>query len=62
MDGAGGKVYQIAADNLTRLKDEIYRVSYLMQQAGDNEGANNRAQQAMGFQRDAGNSARLWRR
>jgi hypothetical protein len=30
-----GKVYQIAADNLTRLKDEIYRVSYLMQQAGD---------------------------
>jgi hypothetical protein len=34
-----GKVYQIAADNLTRLKDEIYRVSYLMQQAGDNTGA-----------------------
>lgn len=30
-----GNVYQIAADNLTRLKDEIYRVSYLMQQAGD---------------------------
>jgi hypothetical protein len=30
-----GKVYQIAADNLNRLKDEIYRVSYLMQQAGD---------------------------
>jgi hypothetical protein len=30
-----GKVYQIAADNLSRLKDEIYRVSYLMQQAGD---------------------------
>jgi len=35
-----GKVYQIAADNLTRLKDEIYRVSYLMQQAGDNKGSN----------------------
>ncbi len=30
-----GKVYQIAADNLNRLKDEIYRVAYLMQQAGD---------------------------
>lgn len=30
-----GNVFQIASDNLTRLKDEIYRVSYLMQQAGD---------------------------
>ncbi len=29
-----GKVYQIAADNLVRLKDEIYRVCYLMNQAG----------------------------
>jgi len=29
-----GKVFQIAADNLARLKDEIYRVSYLLQQAG----------------------------
>lgn len=29
-----GKVFQIASDNLVRLKDEIYRVSYLMQQAG----------------------------
>ena len=29
-----GKVYQIAADNLVRLKDEIYRVCYLMTQAG----------------------------
>lgn len=28
-----GHVYQIAADNLERLKDEIYRVSYLMNQA-----------------------------
>jgi hypothetical protein len=27
-----GKVYQIAADNLTRLQEEIYRVCYLMQQ------------------------------
>jgi len=29
-----GKVYQIAAENLTRLKDEIYRVCYLLTQAG----------------------------
>jgi len=28
-----GKVYQIAADNLIQLKDEIYRVCYLMSQA-----------------------------
>ncbi len=28
-----GHVYQIAADNLERLKDEIYRVCYLMNQA-----------------------------
>jgi hypothetical protein len=34
-----GKVYRIAAENLERLKDEIYRVSYLMQQAGDSSGA-----------------------
>jgi hypothetical protein len=30
-----GKVYQIAADNLVRLKDEIYRVCYLMNHAGN---------------------------
>ncbi len=29
-----GKVYQIAAENLERLKDEIYRVCYLLTQAG----------------------------
>ncbi len=29
-----GKVFQIATDNLNRLKDEIYRVCYLMAQAG----------------------------
>src|SRR5204862_6431839 len=29
-----GKVYQIAAATLVRLKDEIYRVCYLMSQAG----------------------------
>ncbi len=28
-----GKVYQIAADNLVQLKDEVYRVCYLMSQA-----------------------------
>ena len=33
-----GKVYQIAADNLVRLKDEIYRVCYLMNQAGTSSG------------------------
>ena len=30
-----GKVYQIAADNLDRLKEEIYRVSYLSQASGE---------------------------
>ena len=34
-----GKVYQIAADNLVHLKDEIYRVCYLMNQAGRSSGA-----------------------
>jgi hypothetical protein len=34
-----GNVFQIAAENLTRLKDEIYRVSYLTQQAGDGNAA-----------------------
>ena len=33
-----GKVYQIAADNLVKLKDEIYRVCYLMTQAGETSG------------------------
>src|SRR5206468_258559 len=33
-----GKVYQIAADNLVRLKDEIYRVCYLMNQASSSSG------------------------
>jgi hypothetical protein len=35
-----GNVFQIAADNLGRLKDEIYRITYLMQQAGDGSGSN----------------------
>ncbi len=34
-----GKVYQIAADNLERLKDEIYRVCYLLTQAGGSAGS-----------------------
>lgn len=34
-----GKVYQIAADNLARLQEEIYRVCYLMTQAGSSLGA-----------------------
>ncbi len=33
-----GGVFTIAAENLTRLKDEIYRVSYLLQQATDGAG------------------------
>ncbi len=41
-----GKVYQIAADNLVRLKDEIYRVCYLMDQAEDPSGASYRASAA----------------
>jgi hypothetical protein len=32
-----GHVFQIAADNLERLKDEIYRVCYLMTQAGGSQ-------------------------
>ncbi len=35
-----GTVYQIAADNLKALKDEIYRVCYLLMQAGAAGGAN----------------------
>jgi hypothetical protein len=35
-----GTVYQIAADNLVRLKDEIYRVCYLMNQAENPSGGN----------------------
>jgi hypothetical protein len=32
-----GKVYQIAADNLVQLKDEIYRVCYLITHAGGSD-------------------------
>ncbi len=34
-----GNVFKIAADNLERLKDEIYRVSYMMQQADGGSGS-----------------------
>jgi len=44
-----GKVYQIAADNLVRLKDEIYRVCYLMNQAGS---GSNWQQSGLSKQRD----------
>lgn len=44
-----GKVYQIAADNLNRLKEEIYRVCYLMTQAG---GSLSQPQSGLSKQRD----------
>ncbi len=46
-----GHVYQLAADNLDRLKDEIYRICYLMSQAVGRE-ARNLAQSAASKQRD----------
>ncbi len=46
-----GKVYQIAADNLVRLKDEIYRVCYLMSQAGTSSSGDLR-QSGLSKQRD----------
>jgi len=46
-----GKVYQIAADNLLQLKDEIYRVCYLMGQAGGSESGDLR-QSGLSKQRD----------
>ncbi len=48
-----GKVFQIAADNLTRLQEEIYRVCYLIHQAmGSNSNAF--AQSGLSKQRDFG--------
>ncbi len=46
-----GHVYQLAAQNLDRLKDEIYRVCYLITQAGGRE-ARNLTQSAASKQRD----------
>lgn len=45
-----GKVYQIAADNLETLKEEIYRVCYLSQASGEIEGGH--AQSAASKQLD----------
>src|SRR6185436_10178704 len=46
-----GHVFQIAADNLERLKDEIYRVCYLMAQAAGPR-ASAAAQSGLSKQRD----------
>jgi hypothetical protein len=46
-----GHVYRLAAENLDRLKDEIYRVCYLMNQAAGRE-ARNLAQSAASKLRD----------
>jgi len=48
-----GHVFQIAADNLERLKDEIYRVCHLMAQAGGTSSAHT-AQSGLSKQRDFG--------
>jgi hypothetical protein len=54
-----GKVYQIAADNLVHLRDEIYRVCYLMGQAGEaGTGAN---QSALSKQMDFGTTQEVLR-
>jgi hypothetical protein len=47
-----GHVFQIAADNLERLKDEIYRVCYQMNQAGGTQLS--RMQSGISKQRDFG--------
>src|SRR5204863_6569515 len=46
-----GHVFQIAADNLERLKDEIYRVCYLMVQAGGTS-SSQASQSGLSKQRD----------
>lgn len=46
-----GHVFQIAADNLDRLKDETYRVCYMMSQAGGRE-ARHLGQSGISKQRD----------
>lgn len=47
-----GHVFQIASENLTRLKEEIYRVCYLLNQAGGPQVAN--MQSGISKQRDFG--------
>ena len=54
-----GKVYQIAADNLVKLKDEIYRVCYLLIQAG--ETSNSSQQTALSKQLDFGTTEEVLR-
>jgi len=54
-----GKVYQIAADNLVKLKDEIYRVCYLLIQAG--ETSSNSQQTALSKQMDFGTTEEVLR-
>jgi hypothetical protein len=46
-----GKVFQIAADNLTRLQEEIYRVCYVLTQAGG-QFASRALQSGLSKQRD----------
>lgn len=46
-----GNVYQVASENLNRLKDEIYRVCHLMSQAGGRL-ANGTSQSGLSKQRD----------
>ncbi len=46
-----GKVYQIAADNLSQLKDEIYRVCYLISHAANSDSTSQR-QTGVSKQRD----------
>ena len=60
-----GKVYQIAADNLVQLKDEIYRVCYLMNQAGTRRSGGARESglsKQRDFSVDAGSAAGVRRR
>jgi hypothetical protein len=54
-----GKVYQIAADNLVKLKDEIYRVCYLLIQAGETSGGSQ--QTALSKQMDFGTTEEVLR-
>ena len=54
-----GKVYQIAADNLGHLRDEIYRVCYLLGQAG--ELSSGSKQSALSKQMDFGTTQEVLR-
>src|SRR4051812_37948590 len=54
-----GKVYQIAADNLVHLRDEIYRVCYLLTQAGEMDAGAN--QSAISKQMDFGTTVEVLR-